>query len=312
MKNHWSEFWKQGHATTFGPYYKEGYRGVIGDWWEVLLAQMQPGESVLDLGCGNAALLVNLLEKNNQIRYLGLDLAEVRISPVAQVQVKNLVYPPQLFSNCPAEKIPLENASIDAVVSVFGIEYSQCELTLGEVSRVLKNEGRLDLLVHHSESNVTRMSKKAVDEYKEEEIESLLQALQTIHQVIVSDGVKGLKASAVAENSRSLVNSLASKYLNDTDLQTANGTMFEFLNHALQFFKLIQKSEQDRSDFITNLRVEFQAYKGRFQEMVSVAKDESGIHEFQGLCKQAGMEVLECKEIYDEKGLLAWQLAGKK
>ena len=46
--------------------------------------------------------------------------------------------------------------------------------------------------------------------------------------------------------------------------------------------------------------------------MVSVAKDESGIHEFQGLCKQAGIEVLECKEIYDEKGLLAWQLAGKK
>jgi len=312
MKNHWSEFWKQGHVTTFGPYYKEGYRGVIGDWWEVLLAQMQSGESVLDIGCGNAALLVNLLEKNSQLKYLGLDLAEVRISPVAQEQIRNLDYPPQLFSNCPAEKIPLENASIDTVVSVFGIEYSQCELTLGEASRVLKHEGRLNLLVHHSESNVTRMSKKAVDEYQEEEIESLLKALQTIHQVIVSEGVMGLKASAVAEDSRSLVNTLASKYLNDTDLQTANGTMFEFLNHALQFFKLIQKPAADRADFIKNLRVEFHAYKGRFQEMVSVAKDESGIHEFQGLCKQAGIEVLECKEIYDEKGLLAWQLAGKK
>ena len=155
----------------------------------------------------------------------------------------------------------------------------------------LRREGRLNLLVHHRESNVTRMSKKAVDEYQEEEIESLLKALQTIHQVIVSEGVKGLKASAVAEDSRSLVNTLASKYLNDTDLQTANGTMFEFLNHALQFFKLIQKPAADRADFIKNLRVNSMPIKGDFRKWFQLLKMRV---EFMNSRGYANKPVLKC------------------
>ena len=31
--NPWSVFWRQGHSTTFGDYFKQGYDGAVASWW---------------------------------------------------------------------------------------------------------------------------------------------------------------------------------------------------------------------------------------------------------------------------------------
>ncbi len=54
---HWSAFWNQGHATTFGDFFRDGYQGSIGRWIsEASVAWPQEGQ-LLDLGCGNCGRL---------------------------------------------------------------------------------------------------------------------------------------------------------------------------------------------------------------------------------------------------------------
>ena len=68
------------------------------------------------------------------------------------------MFPPKLLAGYGAESVPLESGSVDAVVSVFGIEYAELSEAIPEVSRLLVPEGRFDWVVHHADSIVSRMS----------------------------------------------------------------------------------------------------------------------------------------------------------
>jgi len=312
MKNHWTDFWRSGHSTTFGAYYEKGYEGAIGDWWQGVLAQMQEGQTVLDIGCGNTALLTSLLQSGKPVKYIGLDLAEIQINSIAQDLLWQAIYPPEILSGTAAEEIPLAGAQVDQIVSVFGLEYSKLNQSVPELFRVLKVNGRINFLLHHAGSIVTEMSKKAVDEYISADISLAISNLQMIEDIYQSKGKEFLKESPEAEGARGQINSLASRYLSDTNPATANATMFEFMTNLLKYFRIFNQDQGERQAFIDDLGREFVSYRLRFEEMVSVAKDKVEINQFQDICKQVGIEMLECKEVYDEKGLLAWAVAGRK
>jgi len=312
MKNHWSDFWRSGHTTTFGAYYEKGYEGSIGEWWQRVLSGMEEGQTLLDVGCGNTALLTNLLQDGKALKYIGLDVADIQINSIAQDLLWQAVYPPEILSGTAAEEIPLASAQVDQVVSIFGLEYSDLSRSVPELFRILKAGGGISFLLHHSASIVTQMSKKAVDEYIEADINQAIQSLQVIEDVQRNKGKAALKESPEAEEARGQINQLASRYLSDTNPATANATMFEFMTQVLKYFRIINQDQKQRQIFIDDLGREFVSYRLRFEEMVSVAKDEAGISQFQALFQQVGLEMLECKEIYDEKGLLAWSVTGKK
>ena len=312
MKNHWTDFWNSGHTTTFGAYFEKGYEGPIGAWWQQILSGMEEGQTILDVGCGNTALLTNLLQDGKALKYIGLDVADIQINSIAQEMLWQAVYPPEILSGTGAEEVPLASAQVDQVVSIFGLEYSDLSRSVPELFRVLKTGGEVNFLLHHASSIVTKMSKKAVDEYIEVDIRQAIGGLQIIEDILRSKGKAALKQSPEAEGARGQINQLATRYLSDTNPATANATMFEFMTQILKFFRVLNQGQEQRQAFIDDLGREFVSYRLRFEEMVSVAKDKAGISEFQELCKGAGIEMLECKEIYDEKGLLAWSLAGKK
>ena len=41
--NAWSLFWRQGHCTTFGDYFKQGYDGAVASWWQEILGGATAG-----------------------------------------------------------------------------------------------------------------------------------------------------------------------------------------------------------------------------------------------------------------------------
>lgn len=311
--NPWSVFWRQGHSTTFGDYFKQGYDGAVAEWWNGQVEGIDAAATVLEVGCGNCSLLPFLVRAGNKGTYIGVDLAAIEVSEVAREGLDESGIDVVLHGDTPAEALPEADNSVDVVASVFGIEYSDLDKSLAEVQRVLKPGGRFLALLHHDGSVVTSMSKRALSEYDDADLRSLIDALHTISAARDKTPVLSeLKNNEAAEQARAEVNRLAAKYLNDTNPDTANATMFELMTNALRFFKMMNAGSDDRQGFIETLAMEHDASHERFRQMVSVALDDSGIQELEVELAGLGFGNTRTGAIHSKDDILAWELCTEK
>jgi ubiquinone/menaquinone biosynthesis C-methylase UbiE len=311
--NPWSVFWRQGHSTTFGDYFKQGYDGAVAEWWNGQIEALASNATVLEVGCGNCSLLPFLVRSGMDGKYIGVDLAAIEISEVASEGLDESGIEVALHSETPVERIPEDDASVDIVASVFGIEYSDLEQSLPEVQRVLKAGGRFAALLHHDGSIVTSMSKRAVSEYNEADFRGVIDSLKTISAARdETPSLSDLKYNAAAEAARGEMNRLAAKYLNDTNPDTANATMFELMTNALKFFKMMGASSAERQQFIEFLATEHEASRERFQQMVSVAFDESGVRDLEVKLADLGFGNTRIDVVLTNNDILAWELCTEK
>jgi ubiquinone/menaquinone biosynthesis C-methylase UbiE len=312
--NPWSLFWHQGHSTTFGDYFKQGYTGAVADWWQSILSTLPANPVVMEVGCGNCSLLPAMVKSGVKGKYIGVDLATVRVSAVSEQGLSESGIEVVLHSETPAEKVPEPDASIGLIASVFGIEYSNFDQSLPEIERLLKPGGQFSALLHHDDSVVTSMSRRAIKEFNNDDLNKVIDALNTINsERDKTVSIAELGSNQRAEESRALINQMADKYLTDTNLETANATMFEFMNDALKFFKMMGAPSQDRRHFISSLEKEHRASHERFTQMVSVAFNDSGIKNLQAKLDELGFTGTRASVIHTKNDILAWDLsAGKK
>ena len=311
--NPWSVFWRQGHSTTFGDYFKQGYDGAVAAWWQAHVDALDADVAVLEVGCGNCSLLPFMVKSDVAGKYIGLDLATVEISEVARKGLDESRIEVVLHQETPAEAIPEDDATVDVVASVFGIEYSDLDKSLGEVQRVLKPGGKLATLLHHDSSVVTSMSRRALTEYDPADMQSVLDALLTISKARdATPSLADLKNNTEAEKARAEINRLAGKYLSDTNPATANATMFEFMTNALKFFKMMGASNEEREAFIASLGTEHTASRERFEQMSSVALDEDAIERLKIKLADLGFGNTRIDVVHSNNDILAWELCTEK
>ncbi len=311
--NPWSLFWRQGHSTTFGNYFKDGYEGAVADWWQATVDGLLPDLTILEVGCGNCSLLPTLISSDVKAKYIGVDLASVSPSGVAQKGLAESDIELVVHSETPAEEIPEGDASVDLIASVFGIEYTNLDKSFAEVSRLLKPGGRFTALLHHAGSVVTGMSSRAISEYSEEDLVAVINALTTISaQRDKAASVQALKLDPLAEQSRMTINSFADKYLSNTDPATANATMFEFMTNALGFFKTMGANTDQRGAFIAALAHEHRASHERFRQMVTVAFDESGVEQLKEKLAALGFSAIQADVLQTNDEILGWKLCADK
>jgi hypothetical protein len=105
---------------------------------------------------------------------------------------------------------------------------------------------------------------------------------------------------------------MAGKYLSDTDLKTANATMFEVMTDALKFFKMMAAPTQDRRQFIFSLAEEHKASHERFKQMTSVAFDDNAIESLQAKLSELGFTDIKASVIFTKDDILAWGLSAEK
>ena len=311
--NPWSLFWRQGHSTTFGNYFKEGYEGAVADWWQSKLDGPSTNLTILEVGCCNCSLLPGLIKSDIKAKYIGVDLASVAPSGVAQEGLAESGIELVMHPETPAEDIPEADASVDLIASVFGIEYSNLELSFAEVSRLLKPDGQFAALLHHSSSVVTGMSARSLSEYSEADMTTVVNALNTISaERDRTASLQELKTNPIAEQARSTINALAQKYLSDTDPATANATMFEFMTNALGFFKMMGANSKQRSAFIAALPHYHRAAHERLRQMVAVAFDDDGIEQLKAILANKGLTDIQSKVIHTDNEILGWELCAKR
>jgi len=129
----------------------ESFAGVANHW---LLGDVQPGEAVLDLGCGAGTDLLIAAQKAGPAgRAIGIDMTPAMLERAAagarEMGLANVELHESLI-----ESLPLEDASADVVISNGVIDLvPDKEAVFAEIDRVLRPGGRLQLadVVIHTE-----------------------------------------------------------------------------------------------------------------------------------------------------------------
>jgi len=108
------------------------------------LARLQPGESVLDVGCGTGTLAI-LAKRQVEVtgEVYGIDASPEMIARAEKKARKAKV--DVAFKNAYAQSLPFRNACFDVVVTTLMLHHlpknARAELA-GEIRRVLKPDGR--------------------------------------------------------------------------------------------------------------------------------------------------------------------------
>ena len=109
------------------------------------LADMRPGEVVLDVGCGRGELVADAIDRGAS-RAIGLDYADAAVALARRtLQVRGMDEHVELHAG-DARALPVADASIDLVTMVDVVEHlapDELAAALREVVRVLRPGGRL-------------------------------------------------------------------------------------------------------------------------------------------------------------------------
>ena len=128
--------------------YDEAYRDirVRADEWTWIRSHVPEGARVCDIGCGNGALLRALAP---QIQSgIGVDESD---SLLAHARRRSQDESKLSFFQITTPTLPLDDASVDVVVSMLSFRYLDWDPIIAEVARVLRPGGRL-LIVDMVES----------------------------------------------------------------------------------------------------------------------------------------------------------------
>jgi len=91
-----------------------------------------------------------------------VDLAEVTPPWLAALPLSKRARV-QFRSGCAAEQLPFADASFALVVSQWGLEYSDLNLSVPEILRVLAPQGRVQLLLHHVDALPVRLAAEEIE-----------------------------------------------------------------------------------------------------------------------------------------------------
>jgi SAM-dependent methyltransferase len=135
----------------------QNYSEEVAAGWRAFFEELPPGSTVLDLCTGNGAIALLAAEvarkRGVDLVVIGVDSAA--IDPMRHVgkfreDLKGIHFRPGVQ----VEDLPFADHSACAIVSQYGIEYSDLDRSLTEVGRVLSPSGRIRFVLHASDGIV--------------------------------------------------------------------------------------------------------------------------------------------------------------
>jgi len=163
----WNDYWHFDRLSSFDDLGETNYREEVAAGWKAFFGTLPDGASILDLCTGNGAIAVMAAEKSwrgrKGFRIVAVDAAD--INPYLYVtRHRDELAAIEFRPATPIEKLPLPAASFDAVVSQFGIEYSDLSQSIPELVRVIASAGTARLILHAAEGAVVQRSIRAIAE----------------------------------------------------------------------------------------------------------------------------------------------------
>lgn len=163
----WGSYWKRPTITSFGDIFPDNYDASILEFWQRQLTG-RTGH-IVDIACGNGALTWignEILNSGDQTaRITGIDFTD--IAPFRVLRRNSSDFPSVRFiGNTRAESLPFEDGTIDMVISQYGVEYTNLDETIPELSRVLIPAGRMSFILHDKASAIIKDATAPLDDFR--------------------------------------------------------------------------------------------------------------------------------------------------
>ncbi|OFA30106.1 hypothetical protein BAE46_12030 [Glaciecola punicea] len=308
---HWDAYWTTRnavHSFSEGQYNK-GYNGELSILWNSIFRTIDSAARGVDIGCGNGGLALLAVQSENRFTMFGCDAANIQPLAAIDTSLEHFKMLPEIsfFAGMKAENLGFDANYFDFAISQFGIEYSELNLSIPEVSRVLKPGGRFIAMLHHKNSFVTISSSIGL-----EVLANFLAKNSIVDQlhkfVTFYNSPQFTYNMQLAENvatfqtyNKTLLNSF--KAVQQANLNEANIHWYNDISKMLVPFVMSWQSYsvEDFEQVISSI----QQFKSRLGDQISCAKSQANIKEIVD-CARHTFSSIEYRPIRLKEGLFAW------
>lgn len=318
----WSRYWAAGHAHSCPTSFPGYYGPNIQSFWQRQLAACQPGETLLELGCGNGGLLKFLAEQSAVEALptlLGIDFAQLK-----PTQLQTLMLPAakqqriSIRGDVRFEALPFADSSVDAVVSQFAVEYAQGDSVWQEMLRVLKPQARIALLIHKSGSRLDAVASDEIDIAERllavgGVFDQARHMIPLVARAATSAGRQALATDNSALKHREAFNQ-ASQQLQQAAAQCQfGGYALEILDTiAHRVFNAAAISSQSAITQLADIRMATEEHLERIRALHASAFCEDQVRTLCARFEGAGFAMIEPHVIAEQGHEMAWALSGVK
>lgn len=274
----WSQYWHFDRiASCFDGAGEANYADEIADGWHRFFETLPDGARILDLCTGNgaAALLAagTARERTWNFRIVAVDQAD--IDPASHVTRHGEDYASIIFlRGTEIEALPFPGAGFAAVISQYGIEYTDLDKSLPEAVRMIAPGGRIRFVVHAADGVVARDARAVLADADLllEEIDLPGHATRCFEAVLAVE--RGGGDTALADAYFGAFQTALERTARHVP-QAADRTMFKNSGAVLldtfqrrghfDLEQMLAKAEQ--------IRTEITAHRGRLDALVRAARD---------------------------------------
>jgi ubiquinone/menaquinone biosynthesis C-methylase UbiE len=269
----WNNYWLEGHITSFSDRVNGNYNDKYNDFWKENLPSQN--FNLLDIGSGNGAipLLISQNLSNTEVKgmIIGCDRANVTLAGV----LKNEEVDIRLDSGVNCENLPYESNYFTDVVSQYGIEYSNIEKSIKEVSRVLVVGGITKFLLHHENSLICNNARKTLNfvEYvfNIDYFDTLRSFINEMGEIKNKSDLNNLKYNSACENLRNDLNRKLNKLIKYDKIEFIEFEMDKIVKVMMSEYLYISLGEKLK--LIHEFERKINQHKLRLKDLLSATID---------------------------------------
>jgi len=302
----WNDYWHFDRLSSFDDLGETNYRENVAAGWNAFFDSLPDGASILDLCTGNGAIAVMAAQAGRRggkhFRIVAVDAAD--INPYLYVtKHREELAAIEFRPATPIEILPWPDASFDAVVSQYGIEYSDLSRSISELARVVAPTGSARLILHAAEGAVVRRSNRAIAEidFLLHDVDLAGKAQRCLRAVAEVERKMNRSASALCAARES--SDAFRKALQDTGQRIATAADPGALRNS---GKMLDELHQHRHQcdvartigIAEGIRTEWRNHRGRLVAQIAAAVTRKERAELAGKLKRAGArEVTEADQM---------------
>lgn len=317
----WSRYWHFDRIASCmdGPNHGN-YADEVAAGWREFFRTLPNGAAVVDLCTGNGAVAVIAAqvgrEGGKELRVTGVDQADID-PPRHVTRFAHEMRSIDFRGGVAAESLPFEDASFDAAVSQYGIEYSDLSRSLAEAARVLAPGGRLRFVMHAAEGVVCAGARGVVEDadFLLDEIDLPGRAARCFEAVIAVERNSSPPQSAY--NAADAAFGAFGQALERAADYADKAQDREMIRNSCQVLLDAQgKRGYFRPEELTakaeEVRTEIRAHRGRSVALVNAAVDEARLAQITATLAKAGVGDAALSKLRNREGLVAHVLEGRK
>ncbi len=306
---HWEQYYRGGALATCPTSNDLSYDKELRTCWEDFFRDLQDDARILDVGTGNGAVALIARELAGQCgrnwEIHGSDLAQidpVRDVPGGAERLAGIKF----HSGVATERLPFDDASVDAVSGHYALEYMDRPAALREIRRVLRPDGRAQFVIHHAASRLLVNAAASLDEA---EIVKESRVYRRLRRLMLVDADKLELLQRRQEELQ-----LAIRMLKRAAAERGQGGHISFVVMTLNTVRKLLELRRERSSAAVELEIlrvegEFRNARKRLNDLIAHALDATELEALQQQALTVGFTHAEHQELrHDGEHLVGWLL----